>query len=625
MIATNNCIEFSKLSTKVTERDRKTAIKDIDGVLYSPDGLRLLDGRNCCSDNYSVKEGTIIICDYAFCKCEDLESITVNESDKTTSNPNVTDYKRLLFEKKHGEGRLNSINLPHSITAIGDSAFYGCTNLFDLFLPNKLEKIGNLCFFKTSLQKIVLPRSLRSISGNPICQISSKMNNDDIVSSKLEKTIKIKCLSPYFVVENNNLYSSDKKTLISFLSNDKNFVIPKFVTKIGRNAFSGNKYLISVTISSNVEQIESNPFVGTDIQLINKSNYFILKDDILYTRNYETLVCSFSKKEIINIPYSVRVIGERAFMGNRNAIKIKVPYSVETICDSAFFNCTNIRRMKLPNSVKNMGGSVFSGCKNLKDIKMPQYLRSLGDCIFKGCISLQNVVLPGYLRNIGCATFFQCIQLENLSLPDSLTGIGKLAFYACTRLKNISIPESVKIIGETAFWHCNSLQSVVLSNNLIEIGVGAFSNCLYIEEVVIPKSVRFIGLGAFYKCIRLKTLYIPDSVKNIGQYAFKGCKMQITSTKIGRYIRNEYSCINLIATTPGNKERLKKMLPKYLHDVIEELTYKEFMERSKHSKNSNAVEEYEYGSLEKVKCPRCGEWYYEDDGVCDTCGYPWNE
>lgn len=27
----------------------------------------------------------------------------------------------------------------------------------------------------------------------------------------------------------------------------------------------------------------------------------------------------------------------------------------------------------------------------------------------------------------------------------------------------------------------------------------------------------------------------------------------------------------------------------------------------------------------KGKVSKMWRWYYEDDGVCDTCGYPWNE
>lgn len=68
------------------------------------------------------------------------------------------------------------------------------------------------------------------------------------------------------------------------------------------------------------------------------------------------------------------------------------------------------------------------------------------------------------------------------------------------------------------------------------------------------------------------------------------------------------------------------MLPKYLHRMIKEMTHKEFVNRKKSLySNVNTEEEYDFGSLERVKCPRCGNWYFEDNGVCDICGYPWNE
>lgn len=126
-------------------------------------------------------------------------------------------------------------------------------------------------------------------------------------------------------------------------------------------------------------------------------------------------------------------------------------------------------------------------------------------------------------------------------------------------------------------------------------------------------------------CRNLKAVYIPDSVKRIGMYAFSDCQ-EITTVRRGRSIYREYESMGLIATPPGNKEKIERMLPKYLHDIIKELTYKEFINCNMQLyENIKTEREYDYNYLDRVKCPRCGDWYYVDDGVCDTCGYPWNE
>lgn len=187
------------------------------------------------------------------------------------------------------------------------------------------------------------------------------------------------------------------------------------------------------------------------------------------------------------------------------------------------------------------------------------------------------------------------------------------------------IKESVKIICDYAFAGCSTIINVIIPDSVEVIGERAFSGCKSFKEIIIPKSVQYIDRLAFRYCRNLKAVYIPDSVKRIGMYAFSDCQ-EITTVRRGRSIYREYESMGLIATPPGNKEKIERMLPKYLHDIIKELTYKEFINCNMQLyENIKTEREYDYNYLDRVKCPRCGDWYYVDDGVCDTCGYPWNE
>lgn len=224
-----------------------------------------------------------------------------------------------------------------------------------------------------------------------------------------------------------------------------------------------------------------------------------------------------------------------------------------------------------------------------------------------------------------CDHAFSCSSIRNIVIPDSVIVIGERAFNECTSLKYVDIGKGVKIIKTFAFRCCNTLENVNISNSITKISKFAFYGCFGIKEFIIPKTVEYIGKSAFQFCRNLKAVYIPDSVKYIGFKAFNDCQW-ITVHRTGRRTWREYDSMNLIATTPGNKDKLVKMLPKFLHSIIKEMTYKEFVNREKSLySNVNTEEEYDFGSLERVKCPRCGNWYFEDDGVCDICGYPWNE
>ncbi|MBQ0136258.1 MAG: leucine-rich repeat domain-containing protein, partial [Oscillospiraceae bacterium] len=46
--------------------------------------------------------------------------------------------------------RLTSINIPNSVTSIGDQAFYGCTNLPGIVIPNSVTSIGIQAFYGCS-------------------------------------------------------------------------------------------------------------------------------------------------------------------------------------------------------------------------------------------------------------------------------------------------------------------------------------------------------------------------------------------------------------------------------------------------------------------------------------------
>ena len=60
---------------------------------------------------------------------------------------------------------LTSITIPDSVTGIGEKAFYGCSNLTSITIPNSVRSIGSWAFFHcSSLTSITIPNSVTSIS-----------------------------------------------------------------------------------------------------------------------------------------------------------------------------------------------------------------------------------------------------------------------------------------------------------------------------------------------------------------------------------------------------------------------------------------------------------------------------
>ena len=64
--------------------------------------------------------------------------------------------------------------------------------------------------------------------------------------------------------------------------------------------------------------------------------------------------------EVVSIPDSIKVIGEEAFAGNEDLIKVTVAGDVEAIGYRAFAGCDNLRTIELGDGVKTLDTAAFA-------------------------------------------------------------------------------------------------------------------------------------------------------------------------------------------------------------------------------------------------------------------------
>lgn len=347
--------------TDVTDEDRQNAVKDEFGVLYSADGMRLIEAPyNLVS--YQIKEGTKVICNEAFYLREELQDI----------------------------------HIPNSVTHIGKSAFYWCKALQSIHIPNSVTQIGNMAFFDCrSLQSINIPNSVRYIGMNPFGYCPQLRLTSD---------------NPHFKVINRLLVSSGG-TLISSLSSDAHITIPNSVTHIGNGAFYEHfalqtitipssvthigeasfimcRNLQTITISNTVTHIGANPFaVCFQLQLTSDNLHFKVINGLLISSD-GTLISCLSKDTLIHIPNLVTHIGDYAFFKCEVQQTITIPNSVTQIGKSAFYDCRSLQDIHLPNSVTKIGKDAFWVCSSLQTIHIP-----------KGSMEKFMRLLPKYLHN----------------------------------------------------------------------------------------------------------------------------------------------------------------------------------------------------------------------------------
>ena len=163
---------------------------------------------------------------------------------------------------------LKSIKLPSTTISIGDYAFYGCLLLENIEMHDNIEHIGRCAFLDCKrLQQIELPKGLISIGSlafsgcGSICTISipSTVLSIGVNPFLYDKNLTLYNDSHLYEVENNILYTKGKKYLISYLSKESSFVMPKEVTHIGQYAFLGQP-LKRVYFHDNIMYIGKKPF-----------------------------------------------------------------------------------------------------------------------------------------------------------------------------------------------------------------------------------------------------------------------------------------------------------------------------------------------------------------------------
>lgn len=262
------------------------------------------------------------------------------------------------------------------------------------------------------------------------------------------------------------------------------------------------------------------------------------KQGMRFSKDRKTLLnCwNFKLKDVV-IPDGVSVIGEKAFYyaGLRYFepafARIDIPESVRKIGEMAFSSSLLLSQVSIPNGVTEIGEDAFFCCNDLKCIIIPESVTFIGSGAFSGVHKVLSnnpnfqVDSSGVLIDLkkGILLYAPPTLSGNYTIPDNIAEIGKHAFWHCNDLTGITIPGHVEKIGISAFGFCHHLNRIDIHKGVSRIDSLAFVHCGNLTNLVLPDSVIEIGKGAFMYCDNLSSIDIPATCVKIHEKAFWAC------------------------------------------------------------------------------------------------------
>ncbi len=447
-----------------------------------------------------------------------------------TSNSLVPEGTRTIAESAFFFHSPEDLVLPSTLIAVCRNAFEWCKNLKKVTLP-KYQLRGSPSAFRRcpNLKTIVVPKT---------CRIDERL---------LERLLEEDNPSIDGVVfEEGGIYfqkTADGGTMTSdgiLLKAGRDGLVPSGTWAIAERAFYGRRDIKRVDFPASLKEIRSEAFMKSGLTAFKAPPNLRTIGDCAFFRCDDLMSIELNdgleeiglgafypdmKTESVDIPYSVRKIGEKALplvsakkigidadnLVYRKASEGNLIIDVSTMTVIVGDGCPEI-----PSGIKRIGNSAFFGSSGEGTICLPKGIDAIGNFAFAGC-RYREIVCPDTVETIGSHAFFNCTSLESLRLPKELRIVNGGLFKDTPKLRKINV-------------------SAFLATSFI--GAEAFMDS-GINEIAMPKAT-FIGDRAFMNS-RLSKAILPKKTLTLGKELFLGCR-NLKEVQVGKLPDIPWDC-----------------------------------------------------------------------------------